>query len=91
MRLDLLFEVRGIGERVAVHFFAHRIQNLARWLHAQVGGEQRRLQILQDRGIDLPLAKKDRIDSLGKRRLGLADGILQPLEKRRLRFILAKK
>src|ERR1700730_8400063 len=81
MRLDLALELPGIGERVAVHFFAHRIQNLARRLHAQVGGEQRRLQIIEDRWIDLPLAQKDRVDGLRERRLGFADGSLQAFRK----------
>ena len=91
VRLDLALELRGIGERVAVHLFAHGIEDFARRLHAQVGGEQRGLQILEDRRIDLALAEKNRVNGLGKRRLGLADGLLQPLEECRLRLILAKK
>ena len=76
VRLDFVLELRGIGERVAVHFLAHGIQNLARRFDTQVCGEQRRLQILEDRRINLPLAEKNRINGLGKRRLGLADGLL---------------
>jgi len=71
MRLDFVLELRCIGKRIAVHLFAHRIENLPRWLHTQISREERCLQILQDRRIDLPLAKKNRVDSLGERRLVL--------------------
>jgi len=40
VRLDSrVWSCAGIGKRVAVPFIEHRIQNLARWLHAQVSGE----------------------------------------------------
>ena len=81
VRLDLALELRGIRERVAVHFFAHRIENLPRRLHTQISREKRGLQILQDRRIDLPLAQKDRVDGFGERRLGFADGRLQAFRK----------
>ena len=40
---------------------------------------------------DLPVAEKNRIDGFRQRRLGFADGLLQPLKKRRFGFILPKK
>src|SRR5712664_2377440 len=74
VRLDFVLQLRGIGERVAVHLFAHGIQNLARRLDAQVGGEKRGLQILEDRRIDLPLAEKNIIDSFRESSFRLANG-----------------
>ncbi len=91
MRLDFALQLPGVGKGIAVHFFAHRIQNLARRLHAKVRGEQRRLQTLQEGRIDLALAQKNGINRFRKHRLRFADGLLQPLKKGRLRLILPKK
>ena len=47
MRLDFPFKLARVGQRVAVHFLAHRVQNFAGSADAQVGGKQGRLQVLE--------------------------------------------
>src|SRR5206468_10979473 len=64
---------------------------LFRSLHAQVCGEQRRLQILQDGWINPALTEKNRVDGLRQRRLRLADRLPQLLEKRRFRLGFSKQ
>ena len=91
MRLDFTFELGRIRERVAVQFFAHGIEDFAGGLHAQVCGEQRRLQILQDGWINPALTEKNRVDGLRQRRLRLADRLPQLLEKRRFRLGFSKQ
>src|SRR5215467_5321303 len=44
---------RHVGESVAVHFFAHGIEDFARGLYTKVGGEQRRLQFPEKGRINL--------------------------------------
>ena len=91
VRLDLALELAGVGERVAIQFFAHGIQNFARRFHAKVGGEQRRFQFFQQRRINLALAEKNVFDGLRQRRLRLTDRGFQPFEQRRLDFFRFSK
>src|SRR5690348_8223615 len=91
VRFDFALELRGVGESVAIQFFADGVEDFARGVDAEVGGEQRRLEVLEERRVDLALAEKNRINGFGKRRLGLADGLLQLLKERRFRLVFAKK
>jgi hypothetical protein len=48
--------IRGVAHLVAVHALADAFQNLFGGAHADVGGDEREFQFLQQIGVDLLLA-----------------------------------
>jgi len=84
MRFNLLFELSRICERIAIEFFFYSVQHFSRRFDADVGGNQRRFQVLQNRRINRPFAKKNGIDGFCQRCFGPGDGRFQPLEQRGL-------
>src|SRR6266436_4221783 len=51
---------------VTVHLFANGFQNLPSRLHAQISSKQCRLQILQNRRINLPFAEKKIVSTVSE-------------------------
>src|SRR5258705_12814347 len=70
VRLDFGLELRGVGKRVAVQFLAHSIENLPRGADTQISRNQRRLELLEQRWINLLFTQENRVGSFGQRRLG---------------------
>ena len=91
MRFNFSLQLSGIGQRVAVHFFAYSVEDFAGRPNTEVGGKQGRLKLFQQRRIDLSLAEKNLIDGLGKNRLGLADRSLQFLKQRGFWLVFSEK
>ena len=91
MRFDFALELSGVRKGVAIQFFADGVENLACGFYSKVCREQRGLQILEDRGINLALTEKNRVNRFRERRLRLADGLLQLLKKRWFRLVFAKQ
>ena len=80
MRFDFAFELRGVGECVALQLASDRVQNLARCLYAEVRRKQRGLEMLERCWINLLLPQENIVDRFSERSLGLRDRSLQPLE-----------
>jgi len=89
MRFDFLFELTRVGQRVAVQLFFDGVENFARRFNAQIGGQQGRFEVLEQRRINFALAEKNVVDRFGKRGFGLGDRGFEALDERGFRF--AKK
>ena len=91
MGFDFALELARVGECVAVEFFADGVEDFFGSADAEVGGQQGVLELLEERGVDLALTEKDRIDGLGKCGFGLADRSFELFEKCGFRLVFAEK
>ena len=64
VRFDLAFQLRSVGQRVAIQFFFYGVQNFTRGLDAEIRRKQGRFQMFQCRRIDLLFAEKNVVDRL---------------------------
>ena len=81
MLADQALQFGGIAHQVALHALADALQNLRGGLHADVGADQRVLQLVQQIGVDLLAAAErvfQRVHQAGARLLHAA---LQSFEK----------
>jgi hypothetical protein len=77
---DQVLQLGGVGELVPVDALPDAFQDLAGGAHADIGGDQRGLQLVQQIGIDLLLALQrvfERGDQSGARLLHAALELLQ--------------
>ncbi len=71
---------------VLVHLFAQRGEHFLGGAHADIGAQQRRFKLLQQLGINGPIARQQMLDARGQLRARLADRLLEPVEKGSARF-----
>ena len=64
VRFDLAFQLRSVGQSVAIQFFFYGFQNFTRGFDAEIRRKQRRFQVSQRRWIDLLFTQKNIIDRL---------------------------
>src|SRR5262249_13015905 len=83
---DFGFQLRSVGERVAIELVFYGVENFAGGLYAEIGGEQGAFEVFESRGIDLFFAEENVIDGFRKGGFGLRDGGFQPLEERAFGF-----
>ena len=81
MRFDLALQLSAIGERVAVEFLFDRFEDFTCRFDAQVSGEERGLEGIENRRINPALTQKNIVYRFRERSLGLADGRFQAFEK----------
>ncbi len=77
---DQILQLGGIGQLVALHALADSLQNLVGGMDADIGGDQRVFQFIQQVGIDLLLALQrvfQRGDQTGARLLHAALELLE--------------
>ena len=74
-----------VGELLARHALAQLVQNVLLASHADVGGDQARLELLEDRRIDLPTAQQVR-QIVAEPGIAAVEPLAQPAQKPRTIF-----
>ena len=82
-------QVGGIASGVALGGLAHGVEQFARGAHAEIGGEQGVFEAARAVPGRAAVAAEKAFDARGDLRARLADGLLQPIEQRRLASVLS--
>ena len=82
--LDRSAKLLGIGELSMADLLAQTVKNLARSLDSQVGGDERGLEVVENRLVDRLFPFNNFLDALHQLGLGGSNCLLEALEKARL-------
>ena len=85
------FEFRGIAEHFAIDALADALEDLRGGLDADVGGDQRVLELLEEVGVDLFPSGNEIFDTIDQPGAGLLNASLELLEEIRLLRLGAKQ
>ena len=81
---DQVLQFGGVGELVAVHALADALQNLVGGADADIGGDERVFQLVEQIGVDFLAALERVFERRNQPGARLLHAALELLEKRRL-------